>query len=170
MNVGDAHFQPFRDTNARMQAQRYLRRLERACLTPEIIELTEQGVRTRRGLPLAEWWPTADPEQLSGMRGRLLQLIEAMHTLGVCHRDLHDRNVVIGPGGRPLAIDLELACDLSPGQRCYDLRGPSDQIPVPVQHIRVGGSFRGGVWWGSRDLGGYRALGEIFGPLDDRPK
>lgn len=160
------HRQVFRDENARDQTHRFLPRLATAGLTPEILELTDTQLVTREGVPFHNWWRVADNSSRADMRPLVLELVRSMHALGICHRDLHDRNLVLRREDEtPLVIDLELACDVDPSGACYDLDGPTLAIPVPGAHVRVGGAFAAGVWWGSTGLGGYyTALGEIFGP------
>jgi hypothetical protein len=153
----------FRDANARDQAHKYLPQMAHAGLSPELIELTDAWVRTLYGVPLNEWKQSATREALAAMRPLVRELINGMHALGICHRDLHDRNVVIGPGDVPLAIDMEHACDAHPRGPCYDLVGPSSGIPVPLHHARQGGVIAEGIWWGSGDPGGgLTPLGRVF--------
>ena len=168
MADGSTHTQPLRNHHARAQAHAYLPRLATAGLTPEIVALTNHGVVTRRGQPFREWWPRASAPALAAMRSRVLDLIRKVHALGICHRDLHDGNLILRRADRPLVIDMELACDVDPLGPCYDLLGPTAVVPVPAAHLSVGGAFAQGVWWGSNLRGsGYSctALGEIFGPL-----
>jgi serine/threonine protein kinase len=93
----------------------------------------------------------------------VLGLVKSIHSVGVCHRDLHRQNLVIDDG-RPLVIDLELACEADPSGPCYDLYGPSEIIPVAEQHQAVEGDYaRYGVWWDSPADG----LNRVFGPLSN---
>jgi len=102
--------------------------------------------------------------QLAEMRLRVVALIRSIHRLGVCHRDLHARNLVLD-GGHPLVIDLELACEVDPEGPCYDTHGPCEAIPVPEQHRAVGGEYGvHGVWWDSPADGLNRAFGPIPQP------
>lgn len=167
---GDVHRQPFRDEHARVQAHRYLPRLASAGLTPEILDLSAMAVATRRGRPFRDWWPRADRTVLAVMRASILDLIESVHALGICHRDLHDGNLILDRDHRPLVIDLEWACDVDPRLPCYDLTGPTLEVPIPDAHRRqVGTPYANGVWWGNPLGSGYRSLGEIFGALDTTP-
>ena len=75
--------------------------------------------------------------QIEQLRRRLIELIRAVHALGICHRDLHDGDIVLD-GDRPLVIDVDLACDVDQHWPCYDVYGPSDLIPVPKAHLEVG--------------------------------
>lgn len=69
-------------------------------------------------------------------------------------------------GDRPLVIDLELACEVDPAWRCYDLTGPSAEVQVPEEHAVQGGRIgRHGVWWDA-PLEGPQSLGSILGPVD----
>jgi serine/threonine protein kinase len=164
------HRQRFRDENARAQAHRYLPRLAKAGLTPEIVELSDTEVVTKLGQPFRAWWPTADSLALAAVRSRVIELIASVHGLGVCHRDLHDGNLVLDLDGRPLVVDLEWACEVDPSGPCYDLYGPSPKVPVPAAHLQVGGPFAKGVWWGNQLGSGYTALGDIFGPIAKLPR
>ena len=100
------------------------------------------------------------------MRPKVVELIKTMHQLGVCHRDLHAGNVVVGPEDRPLAIDVEWAIEVDPAWPCYDLEGPSSLIPTLPEHVAAGGSLAEGVWWGNRGLArwGLTTMGDIFDP------
>ena len=119
------HRQVFRDENARDQTHRFLPRLATAGLTPEILELTDTRLVTREGVPFHNWWRVADNSSRADMRPLVLELVRSMHALGICHRDLHDRNLVLRREDEtPLVIDLELACDVDPSGACYDLDGP----------------------------------------------
>lgn len=165
-STSDRHSHWFRDDRARAQAHRYLPGLAAAGLSPAILELTETRVVTRRGRPLREWWPRADAAARARMRTRVLRLIEQLHARGICHRDLHDRNLILGAGDQPQVIDVEWACDVDPAAPCYDLCGPASGVPVPATHLSSGAPFARGVCWGNPLAGsGYTSLGEIFGPL-----
>ena len=162
------HWRPFRNEHERQQGKRFYPRLAEAGLAPKVIDLTDEGVQTRRGLDLREWLPTTNAEVLSLLRPRALALIDGMHRLGVCHRDLHAGNVVIVPGDQLLAIDMDWATEVDPKWPCYDLEGPSSLIPIPQGHHDAGGELLRGVWWGNRDLArwGLITMGDIF---DSKP-
>jgi hypothetical protein len=116
-------------------------------------------------LPFPKWQQNATPAELAEMRLLVIELITSVHAFGICHRDLHQNNLVLDDR-RPLVIDLELACEVDPESPCYDLYGPSDTVPVPEQHVVVGGGYEvHGVWWDSPMDGLHR----IFGPLGGSP-
>lgn len=88
-------------------------------------------------------------------------LIMRLHKMGICHRDIHEGNIVLD-GKTPLLIDFEMATAVDPELPCYDLFGPTAKIPVPLIH--QGTPFRNtGIWWdhGPRTR---RSLKEIYGP------
>ena len=131
-------------------------------MAPEIIRMDDEEICLKECDRFEVWWRSASPAELAEMRSCVLELIEGIHALGVCHRDLHDRNLVLD-GGKPLVIDLELACEVDPAWRCYDLYGPSDSIPVAEQHADFNDGHHSvhGVWWDSPVSG----LRSVFGPL-----
>jgi hypothetical protein len=72
-----------------------------------------------------------------------------------------------------MAIDFEHACEVDPAWPCYDLTGPSAQVPLLSAHAYWrdrGGRVLGenGIWWNGPlepSFGGqYVPLGLIFGP------
>lgn len=74
----------------------------------------------------------------------LRELLLAIHAEGVHHRDVHVRNIVQGPDGRPLLIDWETAIQ-QPCPLSYDLHGPeASGVPVPAIHEGLTPQ-----WWGS---------------------
>jgi hypothetical protein len=140
-----------------------------AGLAPRIISRTGDVLVVARGTPLPEWLESADPVAIRALRERVLQMIIRLHTLGVCHRDLHWANIVI-IDGEPLAIDFEHALRTDASWECYDLYGPSDLIPLLADHAKfqqVLGTQ--GIWWGAqRDErwgSAYTPLGYVLGPL-----
>ena len=113
-----------------------------------------------------EWSRHATEAETADMKSKVVTLIESIHALGVCHRDLHERNLVLWHG-RPLVIDLELACAVDPAWSCYDLFGPSDSVRVAEQHLEDG--LANGVWWEAKVEPRRRltTMCEIFGPLNE---
>jgi len=149
-------------------AQAHLARLAGYGLTPEIIRWEPGAVVIRAGVWLPDWLRTANPDTVAAMRPKGLELVHGMHAQGVCHRDLHVENVVI-VDGQPMAIDYEHACQVDPAGPCYDLTGPSDQVPLLAVHRQWGGVLGTfGIWWDAplepRFNGRYIPLGIIFGP------
>lgn len=90
-------------------------------------------------LPVAALVPGWQPAQeLHGLLVRLSQ--EGIH-----HRDVHTKNVVMGPDGSPLLIDWETAV-MEPSSVSYDLYGPeASGVPVPKLHQKLGVAAQ---WWG----------------------
>jgi tRNA A-37 threonylcarbamoyl transferase component Bud32 len=66
---------------------------------------------------------------------RLRERIEAMHRLGVCHRDLHLANIIVDEDARALIVDPDSAVDVDQSAPCYDLYRPeASGVPVPAEH------------------------------------
>ena len=159
----------FRSPADEAQARKYLPRLADASLSPSITGWGMGSVSMVKGTPALDWLAKADDLAIGAMRIQVLDLIRGMHTLGVCHRDLHVENIVI-VDGQALAIDVDHACDVDPSWPCYDLTGPSPQVPLLPAHAQWGGVLGStGMWWGaSQDTrwnGRYVPLGRVFGPL-----
>ena len=96
-------------------------------------------------------------------------MIRLIHSLGICHRDLHEGNIVV-KAGKPMVIDLEHAVEVDPLWPCYDLYGPSDRIQLLPEHEE----FRDmlgptGIWWDADHDPKYGifTMGMIFGSLRD---
>lgn len=156
----------FRGALDRERHHAFLPRLAAAGLAPRIVRMDERQRCLERCTPFATWRRSVGATELSVMRAAVLDLIADVHALGVCHRDLHEGNLVVR-GDRPLVIDLELACEVDPGGLCYDLTGPCEAIPVAEQHLdRADAYAEHGVWWDSPCDG----LAKVFGPLDHRPE
>ena len=156
------HFQCFRDDNSRNQARKYLPKLAALGITPEVIDISNDGVRSTLCLPFSVWWREADLTDLDSMYPKVVSVIQSLHGQGICHRDLHDRSLVLDKELNPLIIDFELACDVDSNVRCYNFYGPSETVPVPSRHIEVGRAFAKGVWWGCGAIDPYVSLGRIF--------
>jgi len=74
----------------------------------------------------------------------LAELLTALHRENIHHRDVHLRNLLIGPGGAPLLIDWETAIDQR-ARYSYDLYGPEvSGVPVPAIHTGLTPQ-----WWAS---------------------
>ncbi len=105
--------------------------------------------------------------EIKFMGCRVLEMIRTMHALGICHRDLHEDNVLVKEG-RPLVIDLEHAVEVDPSWPCYDLFGPNDLIPLLPEHVAYAQQLGPtGIWWDSyhdQKIGLF-TMGMIFGPL-----
>lgn len=97
------------------------------------------------------------------MGERVLTVVRSMHALGICHRDLHVGNLLVDSAQRPLVIDLELACEADPSWPCYDLGGPSPEVPIPDDHARLAALVPDGVWWDAELPPGMTSLGSVFG-------
>ena len=55
--------------------------------------------------------------------------------------------MLIGDDDSLRFIDFVLAQWVDPSWPCYDLSGPSAEVPVPYAHANQGG-HENGVWWG----------------------
>jgi tRNA A-37 threonylcarbamoyl transferase component Bud32 len=112
------------------------RRLSDAGLAPEIIRTTTTHLTTKTHTTLTEWLHGQTAEHEMKLMGqRLVDRITELHTLGVCHRDLHDGNVVLTDELVPLFIDPAFAIACDPRAPCYDLIGPdSSGVPVAPAH------------------------------------
>lgn len=113
---------------ARAEVRWYLQ-LEHLGITPRLLSFTESAL-------CLEACPTA--EELGAEAWHPYQaLLELVTRLGaesgVHHRDVHARNVVQLPGGRPGLIDWETAVHV-PNVGLYDLHGPNPYIPRPDIH------------------------------------
>lgn len=154
-------FRAYRSDVDRERHEKFLPKLSDAGVSPTIIELNELGRVLERLQTLPEWLGTASWPERVEMRRNLLQNIDEMHRLGVCHRDLHPWNVLVRDDA-PLFIDLELATEVDPNDACFDLIGPESGVAVAEQHRNLAGWLAFcGVWWDS-PAGG---LGWVFGPL-----
>lgn len=145
--------------------RRFLERLQGTGLVPEVqsVEETEDRAEIRLGfhLPLVMWM-SDHRDGATAMKSAIDEQLRRLHDHGVCHRDVHEDNLVIEKSGTPLFIDFELAIDVSPSDACYDRIGPASGVPVPPAHTRVG--LYAGVWWDSVMPDGF-GLGTVFGPL-----
>jgi tRNA A-37 threonylcarbamoyl transferase component Bud32 len=141
-------------------------RLAEVGLAPAVLDVTDTTLSIRRHEPMLDWIDTAPPtSSMREMGGRLLDLLERVHAVGVCHRDTHVRNFVID-GGMPLIIDPKYAVESNPQQLCYDVHGPeASGVPVPDVHLNQGNENRFGVWWDA-PYPHEDVLGRRFGPSD----
>lgn len=94
---------------------------------PELIAQDGVDLVTRRH-PVA--WH--EPEWRDA--GALFDLLLAVNSHGVQHRDVHLRNIVLDADDRPLLIDwytaIEAHCPIS-----YDLYGEMSGLPKPEDHV-----------------------------------
>ena len=96
---------------------------------------------------------------LARMSKALAKLLAATHGAGVVHRDLHCGNVMVGPGGRPVLMDLHRASHkrhvsrrlrvMNLAQLCHD-RTPmttrTQRLRFLKHYLRFSGA--GGTWRG----------------------
>ena len=114
------------------------------------------------GRPLDAWHSgdsAREPKALARMSRRLAKLLAAVHDAGVVHGDLHCGNVMVGPAGRLVLMDLHRAtCKrrvsrrlraMNLAQLCHD-RTPmttrSQRVRFLKQYLRfsgAGGTLRG---------------------------
>jgi hypothetical protein len=140
------------------------RRFSLAGLAPEVLDVTDDSIATRKYPTLTAWLhATPSSQELAAMGRRLYERLEEMHQHGICHRDVHDGNVVLRDG-EPLFIDFAFAFDSDLRRPCYDLEGPERSgVPVPTAHLTQDDDHRHGVWWDAPV--GFRTLAHHFGPL-----
>ncbi len=139
----------------------YYPRLSEAGLAPKIIEITDECIVTVRYQTLEDWLTHTSRESRGPMKQAIKRLLLAVHTIGICHRDVHIGNIVLAEDGRPLLVDPDFATK-SVNEHCYDLEGPTiSEIAVPKQHIKAGGGHEHGIWWGSPVR--WRGLEDAFG-------
>lgn len=96
-------------------------------------------------------------------------MIRLIHFLGICHRDLHEGNVVV-KAARPMVIDLEHAVEVDPSWPCHDLYGPSDRFQLLPEHEGFGEMLGStGIWWDADHDPKYGlfTMGIIFGSFRD---
>jgi Ser/Thr protein kinase RdoA (MazF antagonist) len=164
----EPHRHPFRSPDDEAQARKYLSRAAEAALAPRILQWGHGFVVTEQGIPLDTWLKNAGSKDIDTMKPLVLDLVRQIHSLGICHRDMTTGNVLI-LDGRPVAIDFEHACDVDPTWPCYDLTGPSAQVPLLRAHKRLGGVLGStGIWWDAkwdRNWSNTKPLGVVFGPL-----
>lgn len=110
---------------------------------------------------LADWLLTPGPIDIATMWQALLDCLTRLHHSGGCHRNVHERNVVVD-GLRPLLIDFQLAVDVEPTSGCFDLCGPASRVAVPQAHSHAG--INEVVWWDS-PTPHVRCIWHDFGPL-----
>lgn len=115
----------FRSAEACEREARWYRRLPDFC--PELIAVDGPDLVTRRyptAWELRDTW--RDPMAL-------YDLLLALNSRGVQHRDVHLRNIVVTPAG-PLLIDwftaIEAYCPVS-----YDLYGEAAGLDKPAGHV-----------------------------------
>ncbi len=156
------HFRRFRDENDRNQAHKYLPKLAAIGIVPEIFELSDAGMKSKLCGPFSDWWREATAMDIDLMYPKVVSIIRTLHEHGICHRDLHDCNLVLDEELYPLMIDFELACDVDTHVRCYDVYGPSKSVSIPPKHLEIGRAFGNGVWWGCEDIDPYVPLGRVF--------
>ena len=141
-------------------------RLAEAGLAPAVLDATDTTLFIRRHVPLLDWLNSCPPPgSMREMGSRLLDLLERVHSVGVCHRDTHVRNFVLDDD-MPLIIDPKYAVGSNPQQPCYDVHGPdASGVPVPDEHLNQDNDNRLGIWWDA-PYPHEDVLGRRFGPSD----
>ncbi|MGA2471533.1 MAG: lipopolysaccharide kinase InaA family protein [Solirubrobacteraceae bacterium] len=148
----------------------YYERLEASGCGPRIATVTDEQICIEKCETLRHWVDERAvdgrlPNELRRAMGReLRELLERVHDLGFCHRDIHVRNFVVR-NGAPLLVDPKYAIEHR-GRRCYDLAGPgASGVAIPLQHLAQAGNRNDhGVWWENADPLS-EALTSTFGPL-----
>jgi hypothetical protein len=136
-------------------------------LGPEVGSVSDNTFETREERELQGWLVSASEPEVAPMGRRVFALVCSMHGLGICHRDLHLGNLLVDSAQQPLVIDLELACEIDPRWPCYDLGGPSAEVPVPLDHARLASLIPNGVWWDAELPPGMTSMGSVFGSLGE---
>jgi serine/threonine protein kinase len=169
--VGDAFVQAWPDRTLALEMHRYA---SVRGLAPRILAEDHETVTFER-LPqtLKQWWEAnEDSAERAAMRTRLRDRIVELHAIGICHRDLHSENVMVDDEGSLYFIDFALAQRVNPEWSCYDLSGPSEDVPVPYAHA-CQADHEGGVWWGPaisvRCLANVVGVKPAAGPMTSRP-
>lgn len=172
MAGADVHRKPLIGVPDRGAYIRYYQRLEAAGCGPTIVTVTGEQIWIEKCETLRHWVDERAvdgrlPDDLRRDMGReLRELLERVHNLGFCHRDIHIRNVVLRDGA-PLLVDPKYAIEHH-GRPCYDLAGPeSSGGAVPPQHLaQAANRNHRGVWWENADPLS-EALASTFGLLAD---
>lgn len=143
----DREAEAFGSTGAQAfeQERKFLERLQGSALVPDIvsIDVDAASITMVHHMPLLTCLALVAPSSRAQMRDAVAAQVRALHTVGVCHRDIHLLNIVVSD--RPLFVDFELAVEVDAVHACYDEFGPSAQIPLPGAHANAG--LVEGVWW-----------------------
>lgn len=135
----------------------YCQRLEAAGCGPTIVTVTGSQICLQKYETLRHWVDERTVEGLlpndlrRGMGHELLGLLERIHELGFCHRDIHIRNFVVRDDA-PLLVDPKYAIEHR-GRPCYDLAGPNTcGVEIPEWHLsQTRNRNHEGVWWENAD-------------------
>jgi hypothetical protein len=167
MNNPPTHSRALPQGDAGERFVNYYERLTDLRLAPEIIEVMPHEIVTRKYPTLGAWLAIEHScEEVLEMGRRLYRRVEQLHCQGICHRDLHIANIVLGDDEVPLFIDPAFAIESDPDKPCYDLEGPERSgVPVPPEHACQSNDNRFGVWWDS--TGPVPTLRSAFGPMTD---
>ena len=134
-------------------------------LAPVVVSADDEQLTTQACQPLLDWL-AAYPDRTHEMGVLLFARVKELHSHGICHRDLHDGNVLVRADGVPVFIDFDFATHGNPDAPCYDLYGPGpSRLPVPDAHAAQTGSRNAnGAYWDNAE---HRTLREMFGPVTD---
>lgn len=131
-------------------------------LVPKLISMDGEGLITEKCIPLISTIENITGNSRDKLKECLINRIRKLHALGICHRDLHIRNIVLRHY-IPLFVDFELAIVIDPSCLCYDLNGPVSKIPVPDQHVMLGSEYEvTGEWWNAEH---QDSLSRYFGKV-----
>jgi tRNA A-37 threonylcarbamoyl transferase component Bud32 len=142
----------------------FYRRLSAEGLSPQIVTATDGELVTHWHPPLRDWIAER-PGERRELGLAVLARVKELHGHGICHRDVHDGNIVVHDGV-PLFIDLEFAIESDPERPCYDLYGPRiSGVAVPQRHAeQLGSANANGVWW---ENAAHTTLASIFGTVGE---
>jgi hypothetical protein len=139
----------------------YYKRLSAIRAAPEVVLVTANEIIAVEHQTLRAWLADGQsPVDKARMAEQIRDLLQRVHEeVGLCHRDVHLRNIVLTDESAPLLIDPAL-CAEAQNSYCYDLHGPEPSgVAVYADHLATG---KNGVWWGSEEK--HDSLESAFGP------
>lgn len=149
---------------------KYMPMLAEAGIGPKILEIGEDYIVMEKLRDFKDWYDHLNPSKATNISRReifkvgqkVYNRIGIMHSMGMAHRDLHHRNLLLDDNLDPFFIDTELSCDADSNDIPYDLYGPKiSQVQPPNIHVVL--SIE--VWWDT-GTGKSQGMGKLFGPLD----
>jgi serine/threonine protein kinase len=148
---------------------KYLPMLAEAGIGPQIHEIGEDYIVMEKLRDFKDWYDHLDPRRTRNVSKRemfnigtkVCERIHIMQSLGIAHRDLHHRNLLLDNDMNPMFIDMELSCDADPNGSSYDLYGP---IVSGIRPPEIHETLKIQVWWDT-GTGKSQGMGKVFGPL-----